>query len=292
MGQREAEAARLAEEQMKIAADAQAEQEKLEQRLQELRQVEAEQEANARRRAEEEAKHVKELMELKNSLSAEREELQRQQAEQKEAAEKVAAASAARAAEILAQEAEIAKQKLEVEKCRLTDEAERAAKLEELKVRQQEVERQREEAEAQRKQEEENRQIQEQNLFLMQEELRGRAEQLHDSETALLREQRGLTDARGQLAMVQAHVMNMIDKTSGKAEVATHNLSSVIETGDDLAEPEEELQGNEDQDVLDMDWSAAVMTTVHDASPVRKAAAAPSEVAAVDIDGPLETADP
>eukprot|EP00439_Symbiodinium_sp_Y106_P069000 s554_g11.t2 len=231
-------------------------QEDLDRRKAELQQLEAEQEEAARLRLEEEKQREEELKMAQQALQAEREALQRQRQEQHEAEEKAASDRRTREEELADQQAHLEAQRKEVESCRQRGEAERDVQLQALQQHEAELKKHREELEQQRSEEEELRKAQAETFQLLDQELQDRALQISSSEEALASERQQILRSRGQLAMVQAHVVCLLGKVAGdgSSEKAMH-----LDASD---EPEAELDvsgdTNEDgdEDMWNMDWSA------------------------------------
>ncbi|CAK9056224.1 Hypothetical protein SCF082_LOCUS30325, partial [Durusdinium trenchii] len=230
-------------------------------------------------RLEEELKREQELHNLQKALQEEREALQRQcqwtqgmalralnesapgifrvdsfpytyRAEQKEAQQRAQQEHQMRANDLEEQQAQLEAQRRDVEHCRERGEAERDAKLQELQKHQEELHRHREELDQQQREEEALRKAQAETFQLLEQELKDRAENISFSEQALASERQQILRSRGQLAMVQAHVVSLLgkDKHGEPGKPDSHIL--------DTDEPEAELDAPEGEDMWNMDWSA------------------------------------
>jgi len=128
-----------------------------------------------------------------------------------------------------------------------------AARLASFTADQEALEKQKEDMELQRQSQELHSRLATESITTLDEELRKKAEELQERE-ALLRAQ--MLHSRGQLAMVQARVMNMIDKTDSAPKGDVHlQINQGLDEDD---EPEGEGTAAEDADMWDMDWSKAV----------------------------------
>ncbi|CAE7239173.1 rplX [Symbiodinium natans] len=133
--------------------------------------------------------------------------------------------------------------------------AERDTQLQALQQHEAELKRHREELEQQRREEEELRKAHAETFQLLDQELQDRAQHISSSEEALASERQQILRSRGQLAMVQAHVVCLLGKVAGDgaSEKAMH-----LDASD---EPEAELDvsgetNDGDDDMWNMDWSA------------------------------------
>ncbi|CAJ1428564.1 unnamed protein product [Effrenium voratum] len=250
---REIQAEQAAQEAARQAEEARQRQSELEKRQAEIQQLEAQQEEAARQRWEEEQRRAKELQELQQALQHEREALQQQREEQKQAHEKALEEHTSRASDLEEQQAQLEAQRQEVQHCQARGEAEREAKLEQLREHEEELQRHREELAQQRREEEELRKAQADTFQLLDQELQDRAQNISSSEEALAAERKEILRSRGQLAMVQAHVLCSLNKAYEPNSTTMHIL--------DPDEPEAEMDApdmceGDGEDVYNMDWAA------------------------------------
>lgn len=154
-------------------------------------------------------------------------------------------------------------------------------------------------AEAQRARAEEDakREDEAEKMIQQEEELHRRAEELARREEELDANSSEIRRKRASLAMVQAHVANMIEKSESGGEPKTHRFSLAddeIDTGEmwvanEAAEDDgssasaaqesaSDGQADDDDDVWDMDWSAMASPSPKDGSSPVRAADSPNQL--------------
>jgi len=109
--------------------------------------------------------------------------------------------------------------------------------------------------ELQRQSQELHSKLAQETITSLDEELRRRAEALQDQE-AMMRQQ--MLHSRGRLAMVQARVMDMIDKNANSQKGNIYLQISQDLDEHDEPEGEETAVKDTDADMWDMDWSKAI----------------------------------
>lgn len=254
-------------------AKQEAERAELDRRSSELRAWEAEREVAVERsaaaqRAEREA------------LEREREELQRQAAQLRAAEAAAEAACAARGGELEELQAQLARRREEAQG-NLTasvEAQERAARVEDLLVAQAELDARKAELCREQALHEEARRNQADELREAEAELLRRAERLARMEETLNWERQDLSRSRASLAVVQAHVVSLLDRAMPNVHgAATHRLDADLDedpgilAGETAANGtpsgEREAEATPVDGVWTMDWAAACFP---DHSPERR----------------------
>merc|ERR1740121_352338 len=138
--------------------------------------------------------------------------------------------------------------------------ADKEAALAQLKSQQEVLEKQQQEVEAQRREEEMVREAQTQSFHLLEQELADRAGHIAQAESVLQHERQQVLHSRGQLAVVQSHVLNLLNKGEKGGDepsgLVTHNLDATEEPEAELDESDTgSPMGTKESDVWDMDWS-------------------------------------
>lgn len=136
------------------------------------------------------------------------------------------ATAASKAAGLREEQAALEQQRLEIKTTRVTGEAQAIVELERLRLQQEALEKKRAEAEIQQANEKNTRLQQAEDLFKQEQELHRRASYLSRTEERLNGERVELHRHRASLAVVQAHVVSMLDKADSGGEAKVHRLDS------------------------------------------------------------------
>eukprot|EP00747_Dinoflagellata_sp_TGD_P092603 gnl/TRDRNA2_/TRDRNA2_165469_c0_seq1.p1 gnl/TRDRNA2_/TRDRNA2_165469_c0~~gnl/TRDRNA2_/TRDRNA2_165469_c0_seq1.p1 ORF type:complete len:907 (-),score=239.58 gnl/TRDRNA2_/TRDRNA2_165469_c0_seq1:81-2801(-) len=268
----QAEALRAEEARTKWNEEVAAQQVKLDKRAQELTALEAcakgdasellkeleKQREDLKAEREEQSRRDKLRMEAETQqteLGREREELMRQLEEQKQQAADAAEALAARERDLERQQAALEARQEASEAA--SEQAEKSARLEsELKEQREEFQRLRADAEKSNKE-------QADTLRQHEAELLARAEEIVKAEEALQAERHQILRSRASLALVQAHVLESLDRRgpSGgspppEAQVRDFEIGGDEEDSEDAAGEGEEVDAGDGEDCWSSDWAA------------------------------------
>eukprot|EP00927_Polykrikos_kofoidii_P066409 TRINITY_DN62009_c0_g1_i1.p1 TRINITY_DN62009_c0_g1~~TRINITY_DN62009_c0_g1_i1.p1 ORF type:complete len:712 (-),score=171.66 TRINITY_DN62009_c0_g1_i1:435-2570(-) len=241
----------------------------------------SEQEAELERRAAEmvklEARHEADMKKSEEQLSQDeaalhrdRAELQQQRQEQQAAAVAADMACSSRAEHFEEQRGLLEEERIALERCRAASQAERHLRLEELLRQTAELENEHMELQNERQVAEERARQQAADFRNAEEEIEERARILGETETSLSSERVSLMHSRRHLALVQAHVMSMIDQ-AGSGTLSQHRLDSSMPHSKSFKMLDLSLQQPTDDDdeadagdavtsdmVWSMDWNSVV----------------------------------
>mmetsp|Transcript_175033 Transcript_175033/g.561316 ORF Transcript_175033/g.561316 Transcript_175033/m.561316 type:complete len:714 (-) Transcript_175033:19-2160(-) len=216
---------------LKTAGGLQARQEELERKACELREMEAEREASMEKAADEQRLE-------KESLEKEKEELRCQREELKVLSEAASRACERKSEELDEYEASLRRRRAEAEaEAQASEAEERASRMDDILLAQRELDEKKAELQKELDSLEESRLGQAEELREAEVLLIQRAGYVATTEQALLLERQGLQRSRQNLAVVQAHVVSLLNKvhpgSAASDGVEEHRLDDVDDEGSD-----------------------------------------------------------